>query len=279
MRNNLDYFHLHLVSDSTGETLMTVARAAGVQYRETQPVEHVYPMIRSDRALDRVLVELEHAPGIVLYTVMDLEIAARLENRCLELGLPCVNVLDPVLNVFQNYLNTPLARRVGGQHEMNAEYFDRIEALNFTMAHDDGQIPDNVDSADVVVIGISRTSKTPTSIYLANRGIKATNIPIVPGIPLPPALFEAKKPLIVALIATAERIGQIRQNRLLALNASDANSSYVDRRAIAEEVTYTRRMCAEQGWPLIDVTRRSIEETAAEILSLLSQHRARQHDQ
>ena len=279
MRNNLDYFHLHLVSDSTGETLMTVARAAGVQYRETQPVEHVYPMIRSDRALDRVLVELEHAPGIVLYTVMDLEIAARLENRCLELGLPCVNVLDPVLNVFQNYLNTPLARRVGGQHEMNAEYFDRIEALNFTMAHDDGQIPDNVDAADVVVIGISRTSKTPTSIYLANRGIKATNIPIVPGIPLPPALFEAKKPLIVALIATAERIGQIRQNRLLALNASDANSSYVDRRAIAEEVTYTRRMCAEHGWPLIDVTRRSIEETAAEILSLLSQHRARQHDQ
>ncbi|MBB4304288.1 hypothetical protein GGD81_003346 [Rhodobium orientis] len=279
MRNNLDYFHLHLVSDSTGETLMTVARAAGVQYRETQPVEHVYPMIRSDRALDRVLVELEHAPGIVLYTVMDLEIAARLENRCLELGLPCVNVLDPVLNVFQNYLNTPLARRVGGQHEMNAEYFDRIEALNFTMAHDDGQIPDNVDSADVVVIGISRTSKTPTSIYLANRGIKATNIPIVPGIPLPPALFEAKKPLIVALIATAERIGQIRQNRLLALNASDANSSYVDRRAIAEEVTYTRRMCAEHGWPLIDVTRRSIEETAAEILSLLSQHRARQHEQ
>ena len=279
MRNNLDYFHLHLVSDSTGETLMTVARAAGVQYRETQPVEHVYPMIRSDRALDRVLVELEHAPGIVLYTVMDLQIAARLENRCLELGLPCVNVLDPVLNVFQNYLNTPLARRVGGQHEMNAEYFDRIEALNFTMAHDDGQIPDNVDSADVVVIGISRTSKTPTSIYLANRGIKATNIPIVPGIPLPPALFEAKKPLIVALIATAERIGQIRQNRLLALNASDANSSYVDRRAIAEEVTYTRRMCAEHGWPLIDVTRRSIEETAAEILSLLSQHRARQHDQ
>ena len=272
-----DYFHLHLVSDSTGETLMTVARAVSAQYDTSEPVEHVYPMIRADRQLDRVLIELENAPGIVLYTVMDLEIASRLEKRCIELGLPCVNVLDPVLAVFQTYLNVPLARRVGGQHEMDAEYFDRIEALNFTMAHDDGQLPENVDSADVIIVGISRTSKTPTSIYLANRGIKATNIPIVPEIPLPPALFTATQPLVVGLIASPERIVHIRQNRLLALNASDTNSTYVDRRAIADEVTHTRRLCAEKGWPLIDVTRRSIEETAAEILALLHQHRTRTH--
>jgi len=151
--------------------------------------------------------------------------------------------------------------------------FDRIEALNFTMAHDDGQLPANLDNADVIIVGISRTSKTPTSIYLANRGIKATNMPIVPGIPLPESLFKAEMPLIVALIASPERIIHIRQNRLLALNASDENSAYVDRRAVSEEVTYTRRLCAEHGWPLIDVTRRSIEETAAEILALLTAHR------
>lgn len=273
MRKDRDFFHLHLVSDSTGETLMTVARAAAAQYETSQPVEHVYPMLRTDRQLDRVLIELENAPGIVLYTLVDADIATRLERRCIELGLPCVNVLDPVLAVFQTYLNVPFARRVGGQHELDAEYFERIEALSFTMAHDDGQLPENVDTADVIIVGISRTSKTPTSIYLANRGIKATNIPIVPGISLPSSLFTATGPLIVALIASPERIVHIRQNRLLALNATDTNSSYVDRRSIADEVTYTRRLCAEHGWPLIDVTRRSIEETAAEIITLLNQHR------
>ncbi len=268
-----DFFHLHLVSDSTGETLRTVARAVSAQYETSQPVEHVYPMIRAARQLDRVLVEMENAPGIVLYTLVDQELSGTIERRCLELGIPCVNVLDPVLQVFQSYLNVPLMRRVGGQHALDKEYFERIEALNYTMAHDDGQLPDDIDTPDVIIVGISRTSKTPTSIYLANRGIKAVNYPIVPEIPIPNVLFAAKKPLIVGLVATAERIVQIRQNRLLALNAADGNSSYVDRRSVSDEVIFTRRLCAEQGWPLIDVTRRSIEETAAEIIGLLNRRR------
>ncbi|PLX38193.1 MAG: phosphoenolpyruvate synthase regulatory protein [Hyphomicrobiales bacterium] len=268
-----DFFHLHLVSDSTGETLRTVARAVGAQYETSQPVEHVYPMIRAARQLERVLIELENAPGIVLYTLVDPELSMTLERRCLEVGIPCVNVLDPVLQVFQSYLNVPFARRIGGQHTLDAEYFDRIEALNFTMAHDDGQLPEDLEAANVILVGISRTSKTPTCIYLANRGIKAINYPIVPEIPIPKRLFAVKKPLVVGLVATAERIVQIRQNRLLALNAADENSSYVDRRLVSDEVIYTRRLCAEQGWPLIDVTRRSIEETAAEIIALLNERR------
>ena len=270
---NRDFFHLHLVSDSTGETLRTVARAVGAQYETSQPVEHVYPMIRAARQLERVLIELESAPGIVLYTLVDQDLSLSLEHRCLELGIPCVNVLDPVLQIFQSYLNVPLARRIGGQHTLDKEYFERIEALNFTMAHDDGQLPDDMEAPDVILVGISRTSKTPTCIYLANRGIKAINYPIVPEIPIPKRLFDVKKPLVVGLVATAERIVHIRQNRLLALNAADENSSYVDRRSVSDEVIFSRKLCAEHGWPLIDVTRRSIEETAAEIIGLLNQRR------
>jgi regulator of PEP synthase PpsR (kinase-PPPase family) len=184
VNNPRHYFHLHLVSDSTGETLMTVARAATVQYENVQEIEHVYPLVRSQKQLDRVISEIEKAPGIVLYTLVDEEIAQRLEQKCRELGTPFVNILDPVFAVFQSYLNVTQTHRIGGQHEMDAEYFSRMEALNYTMMHDDGQIWDDLESADIVLLGISRTSKTPTCIYLANRGIKAANVPLVPDIPL-----------------------------------------------------------------------------------------------
>jgi regulator of PEP synthase PpsR (kinase-PPPase family) len=157
---------------------------------------------------------------------------------------------------------------------LDGEYFKRIDALNFTMIHDDGQMPDDLDEADVVLVGISRTSKTPTSIYLANRGIKTANIPLVPGIPPPPALERVKRALVVGLVATPERIVQIRQNRLLALNAPET-SPYVDRAAVTEEVATSRKLCARHNWPVIDVTRRSIEETAAAILDLYRSHRLR----
>ncbi|GGB40185.1 putative pyruvate, phosphate dikinase regulatory protein [Roseibium aquae] len=275
MRNSKHYFHLHLVSDSTGETLMTVSRAATVQYDNVQSIEHVYPLVRTQKQLDRVISEIEAAPGIVLYTLVDPEVAGRLEAKCRNVGVPAVNILDPVFAVFQSYLNVAQTPRVGGQHELDAEYFKRMEALNYTMMHDDGQDWNDLETADIVLVGISRTSKTPTCIYLANRGIKAANVPLVPGIELSPHVKALKKPLIVGLIASVERIQQIRRNRVLSLNSDGYTDTYVDRKEIASEITMTRRLCSEFGWPLIDVTRRSVEETAAEILTLYKAFKAR----
>jgi regulator of PEP synthase PpsR (kinase-PPPase family) len=272
-RSSSLYFHLHLVSDSTGETLLTVARAATARYESISPIEHVYPLVRSARHLERVIADIEAAPGIVLYTLVEREIAGRLEQACRDAGLPTMNVLDPVVDLLRSYLNLQATGKAGAQHALDADYFRRIDALNFTLMHDDGQLPENIDDADIVVVGISRTSKTPTSIYLANRGVRATNLPLVPGIPVPNRVLEAKRPLIVGLIASPERIMHIRQNRLLSLNAADQDSPYVDKAAIAQEVAYSRRLCTENGWPMIDVTRRSIEETAAAILALWDQHR------
>lgn len=269
------YFHLHLVSDATGETLLTVARAAAAQYSSLSPVEHVYSLVRTQKQLDRVLSEIESAPGIVLYTLLDGELVERLETGCRELGAPCLSILGPVLRLFESYLGAETTHRAGAQHSLNADYFRRIDALNYSMLHDDGQNPADLEQADVVLLGVSRTSKTPTSIYLANRGIKAANVPLVPGAPLPAELGKLQKPLVVGLYATPERIVQIRQNRLLGLNAHRDDDRYIDRQAVAEELAFARKLCAKHNWPLIDVTRRSIEETAAAVLALLAERRRR----
>jgi hypothetical protein len=266
--NKPQFFHLHLVSDATGETLLAAGRAAAAQYRDARAIEHIYPLIRNEKQLARVFSAIEDEPGIILYTMVDPALARKLDERARALGLPSVSVLEPVLTVFQSYLGTPAGRRMGAQHVLDAEYFRRIEALNFTMEHDDGQAADDVDQADVVLVGISRTSKTPTSVYLANRGVKTMNIPIVLGMALPEALTRAKKPLVVGLVASAERISQVRQNRILAAPGELSADFYVDRASIAEELHYARNLCARHGWPVIDVTRRSIEETAAAILAL-----------
>ena len=182
--------------------------------------------------------------------------------------MPCRSILGPVLRVFHSYLGTELTHKVGAQHILNAEYFKRIDALNYTMMHDDGQQTDDLESADVVLVGVSRTSKTPTSIYLANRGVKTANIPLVPGRAGADPLERVKKPLVVGLYASPERIVQIRENRLLGLNAHRQDDQYIDRQAVAEEIAFSRRLCSKHNWPLIDVTRRSIEETAAAIIAL-----------
>ncbi|WP_075291882.1 pyruvate, water dikinase regulatory protein [Pararhizobium arenae] len=268
MENHKNYFHLHLISDSTGETLIAAGRAAAAQFQASHALEHVYPLIRTRKQLMQVLEAVDGAPGIVLYTIVDRELADLIDLRCKEMGVPCVSVLDPIIDIFQTYLGATSRRRSGAQHVMNAEYFARIEALNFTMDHDDGQLPADFNEADVVLIGISRTSKTPTSIYLANRGIKTANIPIVPNVPLPERLAEATKPLIVCLIATVDRISQVRQNRVLGATQGFHADDYTDRATIAEELKYARSICARNNWPIIDVTRRSIEETAAAIVAL-----------
>jgi len=272
-----NYFHLHLLSDSTGETLITVARAAAAQYAKVAPIEHIYPLVRTEKQLDRALAEIEVAPGIVLYTLLDRALADRLEGRCREFGVPYLSVLGPVLRLFQAYLGAETKPRVGAQHTLNAEYFKRIDALNYTMLHDDGQHHDDLEQAEVVLVGVSRTSKTPTSIYLANRGVKTANVPLVLGMPTPAALERVKHPLVVGLYASPERIVQIRQNRLLGLNAHRDDDLYIDRQSVAEEVAFSRRLCAKHHWPLIDVTRRSIEETAAAIMALLAERRRQPH--
>jgi len=267
------YFHLHLVSDATGETLTTVARAATAQYTKMSPIEHVYPLVRTQKQLDRALIEIEEAPGIVLYTLLEEDLVKRLEDHCRELSLPCLSILGPVLQLMRSYLGTETSHRVGAQHTLNAEYFKRIDALNYTMLHDDGQHIDELEQADVVLVGVSRTSKTPTSIYLANRGIKTGNVPLVPGIMVAPQVEELAHPLVVGLYASPERIVQIRQNRLLGLKSHQDDDQYIDRKAVAEEVMFSRRLCAKHNWPIIDVTRRSIEETAAAVLKLLTERR------
>ena len=267
------YFHLHLISDSTGETLITVARAASAQYAKVQPVEHVYPLVRTQKQLDRVLAEIGEEPGIVLYTLLDDDLVERLEKHCRELSLPCLSILGPVLQLLRSYLGAETSHRVGAQHTLNAEYFKRIDALNFTMLHDDGQHLDGLEEADVVLVGVSRTSKTPTSIYLANRGVKTGNVPLVPGVDVSRYVEALSRPLVVGLYASPERIVQIRQNRLLGLRAHHDDDQYIDRKAVAEEVALSRKLCAKHNWPSIDVTRRSIEETAAAVLSLLAERR------
>lgn len=275
MAQSAGYFHLHMISDSTGETLTTVARAAAAQYVKVMPVEHMHPLVRTQKQLDRVLSEIEESPGIVLYTLLEEDLAARLETKCRDLGLPCLSILGPVLHLFHAYLGAETTHKVGAQHTLNAEYFRRIDALNYTMLHDDGQQPEDLEEADVVLVGVSRTSKTPTSIYLANRGVKTANVPLVPGVPLPSQLEHLERPLIIGLFASPERIVQIRQNRLLGLKAHREDDQYIDREAVAEEIATSRRLCARHNWPLIDVTRRSIEETAAAVLAHLTERRRR----
>ena len=224
--NSGSYFHLHLISDATGETLIAASRAVTSQYKARQALEHVYPLIRSQKQLESVIEAIDREPGIVLYTITDTTLGSFLEDSCRQMGIPVVSVLEPILQVFHSYLGAPSARKVGAQHELNSEYFGRIDALNFTMMHDDGALPEDIDEADIVLVGISRTSKTPTSIYLANRGIKTANVPLVPGVEPPPALLAAKRPLVVALIASADRISQVRQNRVLGLQAHSPSPEY-----------------------------------------------------
>jgi regulator of PEP synthase PpsR (kinase-PPPase family) len=259
---------MHLVSDATGETLVAIAKAATVQYQNIRAIEHVHPLVRTQRQLKRVLSDIAQEPGIVLYTVVNKTLADELEKHCQQLKIPCLAVLQPIMQVFESYLGAPQTPTVAGQHVLDADYFRRIDAMNFTMAHDDGRLPDNLSDADIILLGISRTSKTPTSLYLAQRGYKTTNLPLVPQVPLPEELLEPHTAFVVCLIANVDRIADVRRNRA-ALMADRDLETYVDRDLISAEIAYTRKMAAQYGWPIIDVTRRSIEESATMILKLL----------
>ena len=264
------FFHVHLVSDSTGETLNAMLKATASQFAAAKPLEHIYALIRSRAQMEKTLAEIEASPGLVLYTVINPELRRLLEIRCSELQTPAISVLDPLLHAFTDYLGLETTLRAGAQHELNDAYFKRIGALDYTLSHDDGQMTWDLETADVVLIGVSRTSKTPTCMYLANRGIKAANIPLVPTSEPPPELFTLRKPLVVGLVASPERLSQIRESRLGGLNAGDAVEDYSDLDLIRQEVLRAKRLCTKYRWPMIDVTRKSVEETAAAILTKLS---------
>lgn len=267
--------NVHLISDSTGETAAAVARACLVQFENVETVEHVWPMVRSKKQATAAVEGIEANPGVVIYTVVDRDIQDVIEDGCQHLQIPCVAVLDPLLEALHSYIGTRGAAAPGRQHEMDAEYFARIEAVHFVLSHDDGQSPGDLHEADVVLAGVSRTLKTPTCIYLANRGVKAANIPILAGQPLPPEVLGENAPLVVGLTKNPKRLVEIRRARLQILER-DANTDYADIETVSEEIRMARALFAEHKWPVIDVTQRSVEEVAATIMQLCKERQENQ---
>ena len=264
-------FHLHLVSDATGEAVHSVARACMVQFENVDPVEHNWPLVRNTQQLEQILAHVADTPGVVMFTLENDQLRTALQDGCRRLQVPCIPVLDPVIGALASFLGAESRGQPGRQHALDAEYFGRIDAMQFALNHDDGQAVWGLKDADVVLVGVSRTSKSPTCIYLANRGVKAANVPFVPGVSLPDELFRfpaETSPLIVGLTKDPARLVQIRRNRLHQI-ADDDNTDYVDLETVKAEVASARRLYADNGWPVIDVTRRSIEETAAAIKQLM----------
>jgi regulator of PEP synthase PpsR (kinase-PPPase family) len=263
------YFHVHLVSDSTGETLNAMARAVCARFNNVLPIEHIYALVRSQKQLERALSEISDAPGVVLHTIVDQSLRSALETGCQKLEMPCIGALDPLVSILSRYLGAPLSTRVGAQYALDTDYFNRMDALSFALGHDDGQGGPDLTRADVVLVGVSRTSKTPTCIYLAHRGVRAANIPLVPTSPLPSSLSTLDGVPVVGLTVSPDRLIQLRRNRLRALR-EDRDSSYVDSDAVRAETIAARRIFDRHGWPVIDVTRRSVEETAAAVINIIS---------
>ena len=264
-------FHLHLVSDATGETAIAIARAACAQFEGVRVVEHLWSLVRTDNQLVRILGSIEANPGVVFYSIVDADLRRVLEDGCRAMEVPTVALLDPAIAALSSFLGVESVNLPGGQHVMDDDYMRRIDAMNFALSHDDGQGASSLAGADVVLVGVSRTSKTPTCFYLANRGLKAANVPVVPGCPLPEELMSLEGPLVVGLTRSADQLIDIRRNRLRVLGQEDG-TDYVDPELVDNEVRDARRLFSRQGWTALDVSRRSIEETAAAILQLYDQH-------
>lgn len=269
-------FHLHLVSDSTGETVSSVARAAVAQFDAIDLEEHIWSLVRTPAQMEKVIAGIDAHPGMVLFTLVDVNLRETLRAECVKRKIPCIAIIAQVVSEMASYLGLESSAQPGKQHQMNEDYFSRVEAINFALAHDDGQTTWNLEEADVVLVGASRTSKSPTCIYLAYRGFKAANVPFVHGIPLPENLENLTKPLVVGLSIGAERLLQIRRTRLQSIN-QDKDTNYVDEEEVKKEITESRKLFSRNKWPVIDVTRRSVEETAATIIQLIQERQERGH--
>ncbi len=277
MNTGVKEFRLYLVSDATGTTLQGLARAALSQFDGIDASERFWPMIRSEMQLDRAIADIEKAPGPVLFTFVDKKLRRKLQKTCQILDVPCMPVLDPILRTMSSYLGIEAKGIPGLQHSLDEAYFKRIDAVDFALHYDDGQTTQGIEDADVILVGVSRTSKTPTCIFLARRGIKAANIPLVPHVPFPEKIFGLKEPLIIGLTESAKRLENLRRSRL---HAEDHNkhyddNDYLDLEKIEDEIKSARRIFAKGKWPVIDVTRKSVEETTAEIYALLQRHRGK----
>lgn len=261
-------YNLYLISDATGETLLSLGRAVASQYNgEIKAVEHIYNMIREKKQLNIILEKINKNKGIVIYTMVNKDLSEYLEEQCKKIKVPCCAALNPLLNIFENYLNISPNRLVSAQHKLNENYFKRQEAINYSLLHDDGQLPNGLKEAEVILLGISRTSKTPTSLYLANRGIKTANIPIVLGVELPKYMFEAKNALIIGLIVDSSRLEEIRKNRHLGIGWID--EKYSNRSQINKELLYAKSIYKKYNIKIIDVTSKAVEEIAATILTMI----------
>lgn len=265
-------FHVHLVSDSTGETLHAMANAALAQFENVDVQVHAYAMVRSEHQLSRALDHIAIVPGLVFFTLANQDLREKLLRRCKEVGARCIDILEGPVKMLRQFLGAAETHKVGRQHEVDQRYLDRIEALNFTIGHDDGQMLDSIDEAEVILTGASRTSKTPTCVYLAIRGIRAANVPLVPNVPPPRQLLDSTKPLVVGLWVSPDRLVQVRRNRLNSMG-ENRDSNYVELNAVRAEIAATRQLFENQDWPMIDVTRRSIEETAAAVMNLLAERK------
>ncbi len=266
--------HIHLLSDSTGETLETLAKSALAQFEDVEVIKHFWPMVRTEGHLLRVLPEIVRHPGLLLFTLARVELRQVLDAQCRLHNITTVPVLDPVIDALSAVLGQAAKARPGQQHMLDDAYFARVEAIQFTIAHDDGIGAENWDEADIILAGVSRSSKTPTSIYLANRGYKTANVPLVVESPPPVSLYALTRPVIIGLVTSAERLVQVRRNRLLSLNQSP-DTAYVDQEAVARETAFARRIFADNDWPVIDMTRRSIEEAAAAIINIVNDRKER----
>ncbi len=274
----MDSFHLHLVSDSTGGTLNSVVKACLAQFEGVEVTQHFWPLVRTQKQLQAVIEQFRDHPGPVLYTLVDEGLTQMLEKHCQALEVPALSILHPVLKLMSGAFGRRSAAEPGLQHKLNAEYFARMDAVDYALHHDDGQRNDrDLADADVILVGVSRTSKTPTCVYLANRGVKAANVPYVPGIPFPERILGLEKPLFVALTAAPERLIEVRRNRLQNFGQHH-ETDYLNPEKVQEETKEARRFYTKNGWPVIDVTRRSVEETAAEILTLLDRRREKERE-
>ena len=260
--------HLHLVSDSTGETVHQVARAALSQFANVSTSEHIWTLVRTAAHVETIGKAIKRNPGILIYSVVDAEIRIQLEKICRQAGIPSLSVLDPLVTLLTSVLGHEISGRPGSQYKMDNAYFERMAAVEFAVNHDDGLNMERLAEAQILLVGVSRTSKTPTAMYLANRGYRVANYALVPHVTFPLKYVEDKTSLFIVGLATdAKRLLQVRRNRLEHLS-DHSNDGYAELDSINEELMNARKLFSSQGWPVLDVSRRSVEETAAAIVHL-----------
>ena len=262
-------YQIYLISDSTGETLDRIFLALKAQFPNFEYETNHFSFTRTESQTLSILKQAKKEKNsIILYTIVNSKLAKYLTEKAYEREIPCFGVLGDLILNFSKVLNQKASHQPSGQHILNEEYYDRIEAIQFTMNHDDGNQIDDVEKSDIILLGVSRTSKTPTSIYLANRGFKTSNIPLVNENSIPTKVIAKNfSPCVVGLMTEAERLYDLRRNRLTSLK-EDQNSEYVNIDKIKDELDSARRIFKENNWPTIDVTRKSVEETAASIIKI-----------